>query len=455
MVRRPRTFGARALSACALVLALGGGAASSAGTGAQASTATAAGTQARQAAAAVSTAPLGGVNLGGPDATPAEIDREMTAARALHAKVVRTEVAWSELQPLRADRFDAAVLATTDRLVADAAASGIRVIVLVDRTPCWASSAPAGLLRRCVPGRIGGASAWPPADPSGFAGLLAFLAQRYGSRLAALEVWNEPDQSNEYYFAGPHKPQRYARLLRAAYAAVKRVNPEVAVLGGSLVGSNGAFLRALYAAGIKGHYDGLAVHFYTLTLGSLRSIREVQLAHGDRTPLWLDEFGWSSCWPRRRTEQEQACVTAATQAENLADTLRSLVRAPYVAAAVVYKLQDSVDEEFGVLNVRGAHKRSFSALSHALAAPFGAPARLTLRLRRSRGRVVASGSGPVGDFMGLEAFVGGQLRYRATFTLDRFDRYAIALPGVLGTRGMSVRVFQYWAGPTAGATGTI
>ncbi len=74
-------------------------------------------------------------------------------------------------------------------------------------------------------------------------------------------------------------------MLRAAYPAIKQANPNVPVLAGSLVGSNGVFLRALYAAGIKGYYDGLAVHFYNLTLGSLRAIHEVQLANGDTKPL--------------------------------------------------------------------------------------------------------------------------------------------------------------------------
>ena len=86
------------------------------------------------------------------------------------------------------------------------------------------------------------------------------------------------------------------------------------MLAGSLVGANGVFLKALYAAGIKGYYDGLAVHYYTLTLASLRSIHEVQVANGDTKPLWLNEFGWSSCWPRYRIQQEQACVTPQTQA---------------------------------------------------------------------------------------------------------------------------------------------
>ena len=423
-------LGALALGACALMC---GGQAGAAGPGASAARAPA--------------RLLGGVNIGG----PADIKR----ARALHAAVVRTSVAWARLQPRGPGQYDAGALAATDKLVNAAAAAGLRVIMLVDTTPCWASSAPAQLLGQCTPGQSSGATAWPPTNPADYANFVAFLAQRYGDRLAALEVWNEPDHSNQVYFAGPHKAERYAALLRAAYPAIKRAHAQTTVLGGSLVGSNGNFLRALYAAGIKGSYDGLAVHFYNVTLGSLRAIRETQLANGDRAPLWLDEFGWSSCWPRQRTQQEQACVTTRTQAANLSDLFRSLARAPYVAGAVVYKLQDSAGEDFGVLTRAGARKPAFAALARVLASPVGNPHPVRLRLRRHSGRVVASGSGPVGDFMQLEAFRGSVLRYRALFTLDRFNRYSVALPGALGTHGLRVRVYQYWSGVARAAKRSI
>ena len=329
----------------------------------------------------------------------------------------------------------------------DAAAANIRVILFVDSTPCWASSASASLLRKCSPERFTRANAWPPHNPADYAAFLAYLAKRYGTRLAAIEIWNEPDQANQLYFAGPNKPQRYAAILRAAYPAIKRANPNVPVLAGSLVGSNGVFLRALYAAGIKGYYDGLAVHFYNLTLASLRSIHEVQLANGDTKPLWLDEFGWSSCWPRHRIQQEQACVTAQIQATNLTDTFRALAHTNYIAAVVLYKLQDTPQEEFGSLSPSGAHKPAFEALSRVLTSPFGRVSPVTLSLRRRGNQIVASGSGPVGDYMQLEAFQGSLLRYRALFVLNRFNRYSIALPAALGTSGLQVRVYQYWAGP--------
>jgi Cellulase (glycosyl hydrolase family 5) len=448
VVRVASILAKRSIGLAALLCAL----AWPAGTGA-------AGAPARARAANASL--LGGVTI--PSATvvsvPGEADAAVAVARQLHAQIVRIEVSWSAMEPGGPGQIDPRVLAYADRAVADAAADGIRMMMLVQGTPCWASSAPASLLRRCVPGHASKANSWPPSDDGDFAAFVAYLAARYGSRLAAIEIWNEPDQANEAYFAGPHKAERYAQLVRAAYPAIKQVNPGVQVLAGALVGSNGEFLRAMYAAGIKGYYDGLAVHYYNLTLASLRSIHEVQLANGDDTPLWLNEFGWSSCWPRRRIEQEQGCVTAQVQAANIANIFRALRQMPYVAGAVLYKLRDSRREEFGVLAADGAHKPAFAALARALASSSQGPvSRATVRLSRRRSQVVASGSGPVGDFMELEAFRHGVARYRAFFTLNRFNRYSIALPAVLGTSGLQVHVHQYGefgAGPRHDAQASI
>jgi hypothetical protein len=411
------------------------------------------GSSARRAASG--NVPLVGENISDIEPAPLrEADHEIDRAAALHATVVRSELAWSTFQPSSPASTDPAAVAYLDRVISDAAARNIRVILLVDSSPCWASTAPAAVLRGCQ--RIHSrANGYPPRDPNEYAAFVAYLAQRYGTHLAAIEIWNEPDHADEQFFAGPEKVKRYASLLRAAYPAIKQANPNVAVIAGSLVGSNGVFLRALYAAGIKGYYDGLAVHYYTLTLASVRSIRAVQLANGDQAPLWLDEFGWTSCFPRLRIQAEQPCVTQAVQARDLRDVIHALSPTGYVAAEVIYKLRDSPTENFGVLFHSGARKHSFGALAMVFASPFGpvSPVRLTLR-HRSR-RVLASGSGPVGDFMQLEAFKSGRLRYRATFVLDRFNRYSIRLPRVLGTRGLLVRVYQLWSGPAQGALRSI
>jgi polysaccharide biosynthesis protein PslG len=401
--------------------------------------------------------PLAGVNLTtlGIGAPVAVVERDIGWARALHAKAIRIEIPWSTLEPNGQGEIDPRALASTDQLVNGASAAGLKVVALALGTPCWASSAPRPLLSGCLPGRSNKANAWPPSNPQRYGSFVAFLAARYGAKLAAIEVWNEPDQANEDYLAGPQKARHYAAILRAAYPAIKRADPAMPVLAGSLVGSNGAFLRALYAAGIKGYYDGLSVHFYNLVLASLRYLHEVQLANHDSKPLWLNEFGWSSCWPRQRVQQEQACVTRQIQATNLSNVFRSLARTPWVAAEIMYELQGSRSEDFGVLSGTGARKPSFAALRNVFVSPFGQPSSVTVHLSRHAGRVLASGSGPVGDYMQLEAFKGAHAVYRAQFTLDRFNHYSLALPRALGTGQLRVSVFQYWTGTARAASASI
>jgi polysaccharide biosynthesis protein PslG len=423
---------AAALGACALACTAPAGAAGAAGRAGS--------------AAATPAPPLGGVNVEGmgPHAPPAEAERDISLARALHAKALRIELPWAVLEPTGPGALNPAVLPFLDRLFGEAAADGIKVIAFVDITPCWASSAPEDLRHGCGPG--GGQSfRWPPANPADYAAVMRRLAERYGNSIGALEVWNEPDQANEKYFAGPEKPERYAALLKAAYTAVKQVSPGIPVLAGSLVGVQGGFLKALYADGIKGYYDGIAVHFYTLTLAAIRAYRALQLSNGDTTPLWLDEFGWPSCYPQRKLDEEQACVTPAVQASNIRSLFHALSSTGYVAAMTIYDLHDERVDKFGLLSVNGARKPSFRALASVLASPFGPQSPVTLSLRRIGGHVVARGSGPVGDYMQLEA-VKGRLRFKASFTLDRFNQYQLALPRVLGTRGVRVLVYQEWGG---------
>src|SRR5262249_37427538 len=121
-------------------------------------------------------------------------------------------------------------------------------------------------------------------------------------------------------------------------------------------------------------------------------------------------------------------------------------------AAMVYKLQDSRAEDFGAVTTAGGPKPAFKALSEAFDRPTGSYSRVTLQLHRKGRHLVASGTGPVGDFMQLEAFQGRKLRYRARVHPDRFNRYSIPLPPLLGTHHLRVRVFQYWTGPSRSAT---
>jgi hypothetical protein len=406
-----------------------------------------AGLQASAATAAGRGPALRGVTLVGiePTTPTSDIDGQLLVIHRTRANMARLAIQWSALEPDRAGQIDARYLKVLDHTVAVAAQRGLKLAVVVSSSPCWASAAPPQERGGCASGAERyRASRYPPSNPADFARIAAFITSRWGSRLAAFEVWNEPDQSNELYFAGPDKVARYAALLRAAYPAIKRADARVPVLGGAFVGKDGRWLKALYAAGIKGSYDVLSVHFYDLVLDALKDVHALQLANGDTKPLWLGEFGWTSCAPRLKVQDGHVCVGRGAQATNLLDTMRALKTVSYLRGVMVYTVRDTSHYDFGLLDSAMRLKPAFGAVRRGFSSRPGRPRSIRLRLARSAGRVVASGSGPAAGAYELDVFQGRTLRYRVAFRTDRANRFRVVLPPQLGTRGLTVQVFQYF-----------
>ena len=403
------------------------------------------------AASAAPLTPLSGVqtaalNAGAPASTT---DDALDRARALGAKVVRLEVLWWQLEPTAAGERDPAVLAAADHLVDGAAARGMRVLLLVDGTPCWASTAPAGERGDCrgADANRRAVTSYPPRDPQDYVSVSTFLAARYGAKLAAFEVWNEPDQANELYWAGPDKIKRYVALTKAAYAPLKQANPQMPVIAGAFVGTNGKWLQALYDAGFKGSYDGLSVHFYDLPLQALQTTRTVQRRNGDRTPMWLAEFGFSSCYVKGRKDaaKDHVCLTGPGQAQALSDTLNAIAGKSWIKSAIIYELDDeSAGYDFGVFDRAGKRKPSYAKVRRAFSGKRARVSRPTLRLDMRGGRLVAGGSGSWIEVYELQVKRNGVLRYRAYLRTDRFGKIRVVLPAALAERGLSVSLRGRW-----------
>jgi aryl-phospho-beta-D-glucosidase BglC (GH1 family) len=97
----------------------------------------------------------------------------------------------------------------------------------------------------------------PPTNVADFANFMTQLATRYKGQVAAYEIWNEPNLNYEWGEQTPD-PAAYTELLKAAYTAVKAVDPAAKVISGGLAttgdGSATAygdldFLRGMYEAG--------------------------------------------------------------------------------------------------------------------------------------------------------------------------------------------------------------
>jgi hypothetical protein len=404
------------------------------------------------APAAASAKPLYGVQ-GVPStaaASPASVETALNAAQATHAKVVRMEVLWSQLEPGAAGQRDPAELAALDRVVQGAAARGMKTLLMIDSTPCWASSSPDK--GSCAPNAIATVKAlrYPPSDVSRYVDVSTFLTARYAASLAAFEIWNEPDQSNELYWAGPSKIKGYVAMAKAVYPALKRVAPKVPVLAGSFVGSNGLWLEALYKAGLKGSYDALSVHFYDLPLTALTVTRAMQKKYKDTKPMWLAEFGFTSCYSKGGPAYkiDHACNTRAGQAQNLVDTLRKIQSVSWVKAAIVYTINDQSDAyQFGLLTGAGAKKPAFGAVSNVFGGKQAAVTKPRMSALTARGgRVTIKGTATQTEVFTLRVWRSGRLAYRATLRTDRFGAYKIVLPKVIGTSGLRVRLAGAWTG---------
>lgn len=399
-------------------------------------------------APAAGAAPLGGIQSVsvGSASSGAAGDRMLDQAKATGAKLIRINAIWSSLEP-RQGQQDASYLASVDRLVDGASQRGMRTLLLVVGTPCWASSATG---KDC--GRAGAndsdATRYPPSNPADFVKVSTFLAARYGSKLAAFEVWNEPDQSNELYWAGPDKVKRYVALVKAAYQPLKAANPQMTVLAGAFVGPNGKWLQAMYDQGVKGFYDALSVHFYDLPLQALQVTRQVERKNGDKVPMWLAETGFDSCYVKGRKDaaSDHACLTQAGQAQALTDLFAATRSTSWLKAIVVYTMRDeSAAYQFGLYDRRGKRKPSFKALHTALTSRKKPKVtKPTLRLTRSRGHVTIRATGSWVETYRFDVKVSGQLRYRATARTDRFGRIRIALPKALGTSHVRVTLTGIW-----------
>ena len=328
----------------------------------------AAGLAAPAAAQAVEPGLVVGLRTGGEN-----VDQVDRAARS-GSEWLRIFVDWStaeqrpgELNPFYLNEFDGRV----NR----ARAAGMKVLMVVTRSPSWASGS-------ADPNR-------PPADAGTYASFLRRYAERYRGRVAAWEIWNEPDEAPSW--APAPDAARYTDLLRAAYPAVKQGDPGARVVLGGLVGNDYRFLEQVYGSGGKGAFDAVGTHTDTACLTSppeeqyrepdgrigrfsftgYREVRRTMLANGDDKPVWLTEIGWSTltktCRVGGRAGTKPSGVSEADQARYLTKAYRCLQNDPFVAVAMWFSLQDvdrsdtRYDHRLGLLRDDGSRKPAYGA----------------------------------------------------------------------------------------------
>jgi hypothetical protein len=233
--------------------------------------------------------------------------------RALGIGWVKVQVSW-KLYESEPGQYTADRLGELDRLVDVAAANDIKVLLSVSKAPEW--SRPTTELDG------------PPIDYGRYTEFMAFLAGRYEGRVAAYELWNEPNLQREWNGSPLNAPD-LVRLIGSGAAGVRTADPAAIVISGApaTTGINDGitavddrvFLRGMLEAGIGNHVDAVGVHPYGWANPPDSTVKDPDTAvpsHNNHPsfffadtlndyaaflkeynvdrPLWVTEFGWGS-----------------------------------------------------------------------------------------------------------------------------------------------------------------
>lgn len=305
---------------------------------------------------------------------------QLARMKTLGITSVRFDANWASVQAHGPQNFNWLQL---DRAVDSVLAAGMSIDLIIDGCPPWAA----------VPG-AGGNSFAQPASTNRFAAWAADVAARYAPKgVKIFEIWNEPN-IKMFWWPRPN-PSAYTADLRAAYSSIKRVDPSAFVVTGglspSISGSHNyspiAFLRAMYAAGAKGHFDALGYHPYSFpalpdTPDPMSgwsqmnyvypSLRSVMVSHGDaHKSIWITEFGAPSGGP--------SGVGQIAQARGLTEAISSAKATKWIESVYIYTWQDSgsdqakSEEWFGLVTAQGSEKLAYIRVRNAIKSRLSAP----------------------------------------------------------------------------------
>ena len=179
---------------------------------------------------------------------PEVADRDMGYVRDAGFAWIKQIFAWKDIEGAAKGHYD---WSRTDRLVSQAEQYGLKMLVRVDWAPAWAE---------------GGGG--PIRDFNDYGDFVYALATRYKGKIAAYQIWNEPNLAREWGGQRPD-PAAYARLLRVAYTRIKQADPAALVVSAGLAPTTASgdiampdvdFVRGMYQAGAKPYFDALGAH---------------------------------------------------------------------------------------------------------------------------------------------------------------------------------------------------
>jgi hypothetical protein len=220
---------------------------------------------------------------------PALQDRLFEEAAASGARYVRVDVELHGIFGATGSR-DHPDWRNLDAMIERARRSGVQVLGLIRGTPVWLSS---------CPNRGPKATICAPRDPKVWGQLAGEVAEHAKDSIDHWEIVNEPDAT--WAFTG--SAQDYARMLSAAYDAIKAGAPGAQVVfGGVERPRDHEWIDQVLAtpgADAAQKFDIAAVHLRLRLRNTLDELaqwltgwRALLARHGFHGPIWVTEHGY-------------------------------------------------------------------------------------------------------------------------------------------------------------------
>lgn len=184
------------------------------------------------------------------------LERDLAMTNEMGFGWVKQTFSWRDIEGFAKGEYD---WYRPDEIVNAAERAGLDLIVRIDRQPLWS-------VRSLPDAEI--TPHQPPVDYQDFGDFCGVMAERYQGRVAAYQVWNEPNLSREWGDNVPN-PAEYTALLKVCYEAIKAADPEAIVISAGLAPTGTQppdampdmdYLQGMYEAGAAAYFDVLGVH---------------------------------------------------------------------------------------------------------------------------------------------------------------------------------------------------
>lgn len=226
---------------------------------------------------------------------PNVAQRDLETINDLEFNWVKQSFAWRDIETIEKGKFD---WYRPDLIVDMVEEAGLDLLVRIDRQPFWSQEEDWPPLENA-----------PPADLQDFANFCGILAERYRGRIAAYQVWNEPNLTREWGEKPPN-PAEYTELLKVCYQAIKEADPQAIVVSAGLAPTGTGlplaipdteFLKGMYEAGAGDYFDVLGIN-----APGYKAPPEVSPEEGENNP----EYGGGRWFVFRHAEDMREIMEA-------------------------------------------------------------------------------------------------------------------------------------------------